>query len=304
MKTRRIAVFSTADDTTRKQYNQTFVSELNTRLQSDDIVVEWFHYHDVRIDFAPGSVDVRILRTGEQLAAYDFILFKSYKRYAEQATTIAAYLDETNVPYVCSELRSYLPTSKLTEAVRLARHNLPIAQTLYMAKKAFLLHYDEVVETLGVPFIFKTIDGKGGSDNYLIHDRAELEECLQHAQSEEWIAQRFIENEYDLRILVVGKEIRLVIERRRGEGTHLNNTSQGAQATLLEPAALPEKEAQLALEAAAVMGREIAGVDLMYETGTGRPIILEVNASPQVATGAFTDEKLGVYCEYFKNVLK
>ena len=61
---------------------------------------------------------------------------------------------------------------------------------------------------------------------------------------------------------------------------------------------------EIALHAARVMGREVAGVDLMHELGTGKPYILEVNASPQIGTGAFMDEKIEKYCQYFKNMVQ
>lgn len=84
----------------------------------------------------------------------------------------------------------------------------------------------------------------------------------------------------------------------------MNNTSQGGAARLLPIDELTVEQQSLALQAAALMNREIAGVDLMFETGTGHPYILEVNASPQIGSGAFTDEKLAIYSNYFKNMLK
>jgi len=43
---------------------------------------------------------------------------------------------------------------------------------------------------------------------------------------------------------------------------------------------------------------QIAGVDLMFDSETGQHYILEVNSSPQLATGAVTDLKLKAYTDY------
>jgi D-alanine-D-alanine ligase-like ATP-grasp enzyme len=67
---------------------------------------------------------------------------------------------------------------------------------------------------------------------------------------------------------------------------------------------LSEVAIQMSLKAASVLRREIAGVDVMFEDVTNKPYILEVNASPQVGSGAFTEEKLEVYKNFFVQVLK
>ena len=120
----------------------------------------------------------------------------------------------------------------------------------------------------------------------------------------EFVGQSFIANSGDLRVLVINKSIKLIIGRtRKDDTTHLNNTSQGADARLLDISELSVEAQEMSLKAASVMGREIAGVDVMFEKDTEKPYILEVNASPQVGSGAFTDEKLTVYNEFFKEVL-
>jgi len=71
----------------------------------------------------------------------------------------------------------------------------------------------------------------------------------------------------------------------------------------MDIAEFDEYSRSLSLKAAALMNREVAGVDLMFETGTGKPYILEVNASPQIASGSFAAEKLAVYAQYFKDLV-
>src|SRR5690606_3292372 len=98
-----------------------------------------------------------------------------------------------------------------------------------------------------------------------------------------------IPNEGDYRILVFGGKPVLALYRRSQEESHLNNTSQGATADLVSVDAIDPTIVADVIQAAAVEKFEVAGVDAMIDRVTGRHYILEVNQSPQLATGAFPD---------------
>lgn len=300
---KRVLIFSSAEEEYATGLNDAFVAELNKRT-GDGARLEWHNYHDIRLEFGTNSFSAFVQTTGEPLTNFDFVYFKSYFRYSEQAASIAAYLDYAHIPFVCSELRHYMPMTKLTQFARLAPDGVPIAQTVYMDKQHFGGNFEYLHQTLGNPFIFKSTDGSGGRENYLVHTEAELHQALQENPDLQFVAQRFIANDSDLRVLIVDRQIQLVIHRQRTGDSHMNNTSQGGSARLIPVDELSFEHKTLALQAAALMNREIAGVDLMFETGTGHPYILEVNASPQIGSGAFTNEKLDIYSNYFKNMLK
>ncbi|HEX7368316.1 MAG TPA: ATP-grasp domain-containing protein [Candidatus Saccharimonadales bacterium] len=300
---KRILIFSSAEEDYAVRLNDDFVAELNKRT-SDEVHIEWHNYHDIRLVFGSDKLEAYIQSTDTPLSALQFVYFKSYFRYSEQAASVAAYLSSVHVPFVCSELTQYMPMTKLTQFTRLALDGAPIAPTIYLDRGIFAESYSYLTRELGSPFIFKSTDGSGGRENYLVHDKSELQGALRENPELQFVAQRFIANESDLRVLIVDRTIQLIIKRTRVDGSHLNNTSQGGHADLLPLEQLSPEHQNLALHAAALMNREIAGVDLMFEVGTGQPYILEVNASPQIGSGAFTDEKLKIYSNYFENVLK
>jgi glutathione synthase/RimK-type ligase-like ATP-grasp enzyme len=301
--TPRILILSSAEEAYGIDLNDTFVTALNDRLTQDGRV-EWHNYHDIRLEFGTNRLEAFIQSTGEALSSFRFVYFKSFFRYNEQAAAVAAYLDSVHVPFVSSELRNTMPLTKLTQHVRLALDGVRIADTIYMSTEHYVDQFDYLTTKLGAPFIFKSTDGAGGRENYLISERSELEKAVAENPDLHFIAQQFIENDGDLRVLVIDRKVQLVIYRSRSGDTHLNNTSQGGSAQLLPLEELAPEHKAIALQAAALMHREIAGVDLMFEAKTGVPYILEVNASPQIGSGAFTDEKLAVYSNYFRNMLK
>ena len=296
----RILVLSSAETDEYIPLNDAFIEQLRNSLD-ERAEIEWHNYHDIRIDFRQGSTKVWLAESGMELKEFDFVYYKSFFRYSELAGVIAAYLDRNNVKYVCSELRGHIPLTKLSQLSRLSLANLPIARTVFMLHDQWASEFSRISNSLKIPFIFKSTDGSAGDENYLIRSEEEFHAALVAYPDLEFVAQEFIENDSDLRVLIMGAEIKLIIKRQRTDPaiTHLNNTSQGANAFLVPVGELNAKHQEIALRAAEVMDREIAGVDLLFELESGQPYILEVNASPQIASGTFTEEKLALYSDYF-----
>jgi glutathione synthase/RimK-type ligase-like ATP-grasp enzyme len=282
--------------------NDKFVQQLNVRLHSI-CTLEWQNYHNIRLDIAPKLLKVSITSDGRDISLFKAVYFKSYFRFAEQATAIAEILEDKQVTFIGNELRSYIPAAKLSQLVRLSRNGIKVPTTIYMSPEHYEGHYEELKTKLGEHFIFKVIDGAGGNDNHLVTSRSQLKSIVAVNKDKFFLAQAFIPNDSDLRVIVIAGQINLVIERRRLDNTtHLNNTSRGAGARLLPVEELSPALKDLALRATAIMKRDTAGVDIMLEKSTNTPYVLEVNASPQIASGAFIEEKLDVYTKYFREL--
>ena len=80
----------------------------------------------------------------------------------------------------------------------------------------------------------------------------------------------------DVRVFVVGARTIGAIERRAPDGDWRTNVSRGGSARLVD---LPAEWEQLALRAAAVVGADYAGVDLL-PSRDGHVFVLEVNGIP------------------------
>lgn len=300
----KILVLSSADLQDRIELNDLFVGELAKRIGSR-ASIEWHNYHNLRFEFASDELSVYLITQNKKLEDFDFVYIKSYFRYSELAGVVATYLENKKVRFVCSELKNHIPLTKLTQLSRMAVSNIPIGQTVFVLADKFAESYDLIEQKLGLPFVFKAIDGSGGDENFLVRAKSDMVAALEQFPNLQFIAQKFIANDSDYRVLVVGSQIKLIIKRqRKSADTHLNNTSQGADAKLVDLDEMSEEYKSLSLKAAKIMDREIAGVDLLFEFGSGKPYILEVNASPQIASGAFTEEKLQIYTDYFLNMIE
>ena len=98
----------------------------------------------------------------------------------------------------------------------------------------------------------------------------------------------------------MGGEVKIAIMRKRkNDDTHLNNTSAGAEGTLLQLDSVSSDMKELAVRAADAVGRiEFAGVDIIVDTTNGDMYVLEVNKSPQIETGSNVDVKINAMVGY------
>jgi len=111
--------------------------------------------------------------------------------------------------------------------------------------------------------------------------------------------QRYVEHDgRDIRVFVVGGRVLGAIERRALPGDWRTNVARGADAVPFE---LPVAWAQMAVRAAAAIGADYAGVDLL-PSPDGRVFVLEVNGIPgweglQRATGLDVADALAAHVE-------
>jgi ribosomal protein S6--L-glutamate ligase len=204
------------------------------------------------------------------------------------------------VPVVNNSVPIARSRDKLRCLELLARFGLDIPRTVMAHDRANLAKL--VQEVGGLPAIIKLSRGTQGVGVMIASTMAEVRTILEtfSGLGEEIVLQEFVTESKgrDVRALVVGGKVVGAMRRqakKKGEfRSNLHRGGEGAPITLS-----PEYE-QAAIQAAQVVGLEIAGVD-MLEAKRG-PKIMEVNSSPgfeglEAATGkdiagAFIDHAL------------
>ncbi|MGM0575357.1 MAG: 30S ribosomal protein S6--L-glutamate ligase [Myxococcota bacterium] len=176
---------------------------------------------------------------------------------------------------------------KLRAIQLLAQRGLPIPVTSFA-------HSTKDIEGLigvvgGAPLIVKLLEGTQGSGVVLAETRKAAESVIGafHQLDANILVQQFVKEARgeDLRAFVVGDRIVAAMRRTAREGEFRANIHQGGTA---EAVTLTPSEETLALEAAATVGLNVAGVDMLQ--GREGPLVLEVNSSPglegiEAATG-------------------
>src|SRR6267378_1728507 len=131
----------------------------------------------------------------------------------------------------------------------------------------------------GLPAILKLIQGTQGVGVMIAHSEAEVESILSTLWDlgQEILLQEFVAESRgsDLRALVVGERVVAAMRRAAKSGEFRSNLHRGGAGTAVE---LPPEYAEAAVQAARVLGLDVAGVDLL-ESEDG-PKIMELNSSP------------------------
>lgn len=235
---------------------------------------------------------------GYDLADFDAVIVRKVGRYQELAIAAAHYVQSKHIPFSDSYLLAS-GNGKLACAFIRALHGLPVPETFYGPADQLLAH-----NLVAFPAIVKADIAQAGQDNYCVNDNAEYRQVLQKHADRVMVTQPYIPNDGDYRILVMNYKPVLAILRQKADGTHLNNTSMGGQATLVDVSTLHERLLSSAVQASRVEKLQVAGVDIMIDTTTGLHTILEVNRAPQIPSGMFIDEKIAAYAAFLVKLSK
>ncbi|MBI2944743.1 MAG: RimK family alpha-L-glutamate ligase [Candidatus Wallbacteria bacterium] len=166
---------------------------------------------------------------------------------------------------------------KLRSLQLLAEQHVPIAATVMTRDPSRLAESIDMVG--GPPVILKLLQGTQGIGVILADSYQTAKETLEALWQlgQNILIQKFISESKgrDIRALVVGQKVVTAMRRVARAGEFRSNIHRGGVG---EPLELGERQREVALKAAAVMGLEVAGVDLLE--GEDGPIVTEVNSSP------------------------
>jgi glutathione synthase/RimK-type ligase-like ATP-grasp enzyme len=254
---------------------------------------------DLFIAIGDGEFTVRDMRNDVDLSEYGAVIIRGDTfAYVDCMRSVSAYLRHHGVPSI-NDYSTYRSPSKLAQALQFYEHGLPVAQTV-LVTPAVVAHLDKL--SFGFPCIMKATHSSYGNSNYKLEKPEDVARILaEDAGKHTFVLQRFTPNDCDYRVLVAGDEV-LVIKRTAIGGSHLNNTSKGAEATLAGLSALPAEVIRMSQDIAKKLNMTLAGVDVLYDQSTGSYSFLEVNSQPQLVTGAFIDEKGHVMSNFFDSI--
>ena len=165
--------------------------------------------------------------------------------------------------------------------IALARHNIPMPRTVLVPRTYRFVGYggmeflDRAAAFLGFPLIVKECSGSFGKQVYLANTREEAASLLCEHEGTPMLMQEFVRTSLgrDIRAYVVGNRVVAAMERRNDTDFRANVARGGSCA----PYALNPAEESLALRAAALLGLDYAGEDLLH--GAEGPLLCEVNSN-------------------------
>jgi glutathione synthase/RimK-type ligase-like ATP-grasp enzyme len=260
-----------------------------------NLMIDVKRYDDLMMVADTDKVNVTLRSSGKDVGSYEFIHFLTRTRNAQLAAMVAAYAKKYGIPYADHAAGLLATDTKAHQGMLLSLRGIAMPRTVYMASSCWESAFGELEELLGLPFVFKDDHGLKGRNNFLVTDRETFAQYCQIVREGklQMVAQAYIPNDGYYRIVIMGRAVALAMKRNIDSSrSHLYSKKIDAPAELVDPSALPGEVHQLAIAAAQQLSLEIAGVDVLQDKNTGMWYCLEVNNSPQLAGGAFVDEKL------------
>lgn len=269
------------------------------------IKINFATYKELKFVLKGRQQTVKIPRLGKKVSDFNLVYFLVIGDYKDIASAVAQHLNARGINYIDRAVVNYYQSlNKLHENITLQTVGARVPRSIFMEREAMDEAYDELVDFLGTPFVLKDIHGKRGRLNYLIKDRKDYQKALRANRTTQFIAQKFIDNSGDYRVIVLGGQVRMIIKRTAQKDSHLNNLAKDASAKLVKVSAVPAAVRRLAVRAAEGFNLSIAGVDMMQDKKTGLWYCLEVNENPQMATGSYTDKKQQILADYLIKKLR
>lgn len=274
---------------------------INSVVDSIDSSAVHTYVDDLFITIGDGEFTIFDTKNKVDLSEFDVIQVagSGYKDYIDVLRIVSSYALVHGMRII-NDRSAYIGGSKLLQALQFQENGLAVAKTVYLNRAA--LNYPE---KLGIEFpcIMKATIAAHGNDNYLVNSIEEVKNIMQKNKNKFFVLQKFIPNNGDYRILIIGDET-LIIKRKAVNESHLNNTSQGGEASIVGADEVPQHIVDDAKKIVKVLHMTIAGVDAIADKNTGEFYFLEVNSKPQLVSGAFVELKKEALTRFFTKISK
>ncbi|MDP2090576.1 MAG: RimK family alpha-L-glutamate ligase [Candidatus Gracilibacteria bacterium] len=225
------------------------------------------------------DLDEKLFIKNQKVKLPDIVIPRMDNSY--QIKSIIDFMENQGINVINSNNSRLLANDKFLSLQKLAANRIPVPKTMLLKG---IPSIEFVEKQLSYPIIIKKLDGHAGKGIIKVNNNQELEDILEMLEeslsrlNNNLIVQEYIGEKagQDLRIFLVGGRIVGSMLRKGKEGDFKANFSGGGSVYAHE---LNETEEILAIEAANIIGLDIAGVDLLFDKDSGYKIC-EVNASP------------------------
>lgn len=237
--------------------------------------VEVVNYLHCYANIEQGNLTVNY--NGRSLGDVDVIIPRIGASRTFFGTAVVRQFELMNIMSVNSSLAITRSRDKLRSHQILAKHGLNMPKTIYATKVGDV---DDLIRNIGgTPLIIKMLEGTQGVGVVLAETHKAAKSVLEafYGMKVNLLVQEFIAEAKgaDIRAFVVGGKVVGAMKRQGVEGDFRSNIHRGGTAQSIK---LSRAEKNLAIQAAKVMGLDVAGVD-MLQSDRG-PLLMEVNSSP------------------------
>ncbi|MEM2159645.1 MAG: RimK family alpha-L-glutamate ligase [Candidatus Nitrosotenuis sp.] len=213
---------------------------------------------------------------GTKFLGADYCIPRLSEENLEYKIAITNHIEKMGVKILNSGKSLRAASNKVETQILLNNDGIKTPKTAILTSDEQLEH---AIEAIGgkFPVIVKTIFGTHGVGVIRADSAPSLRSIVQQLlkANVEFMIQEFIEHTESGRIITLGEDVLIAAMRTIPEGDFRSNAHQGAELKTHNPS---EKEIEIALKSAKILGINFAAVD--YILAGEDVIVLEVNGSP------------------------
>ncbi|MFT4649118.1 MAG: ribosomal protein S6--L-glutamate ligase [Glaciecola sp.] len=239
---------------------------------------------------------------GEQLPYYDAIIPRIGASITFYGTAALRQFEVMGTFPLNESVAIARSRDKLRSLQLLSRKGIGMPVTGFARKPGDIKDLIKMVG--GAPLVIKLLEGTQGIGVVLAETTKAAESVIEAFLGLEAniLVQEFIKEAggADIRCLVIGGRVVAAMKRQGAEGEFRSNLHRGGSASIVK---LTPEERTTAVNAAKIMGLNVAGVDLLRaERG---PVVMEVNSSPGLEgiEGATGLDIAGMHIEFIEKRL-
>jgi hypothetical protein len=272
-------------------------------LGADEFEVVFRGIDELAFTIEAGAVGVHETATGRDLADFAFVQVASFPNpTGTLLNAVAAYLRHHGIDAVNAE--GIGAPTRLLQYVRFAQAGMPVPASRYLPPRLLASAYPDLADQLGLPFILTSIRGGAGRRDHLVSDEPGFAELLRAASHAHFLAREFVPADATYHLLVLGQQVPIVMRQGISLGESCRpRFPQGAEASLIDAATFSPGARALAVQAASLMGLDVAGVHVVRHWTTGEWHVLATSATPPFSAGAFAPDKVSAYTAYLQRKL-
>lgn len=214
---------------------------------------------------------------GEQLEGFDAIIPRIGASVTRYGTAVLRQFEMMGVYPINESVAIVRSRDKLRSLQLLSRKGVGLPVTGFAHN---ISDTNALIKLVGgTPLVIKLIEGTQGRGVVLAETRKAAESVIDAFRELDanFIVQEFIKEAggSDIRCFVLGDKVIAAMQRTAAEGEFRSNLHRGGTAQIVK---LSSEERATAVQAAKVMGLNMAGVDIL-RSNRG-PLVMEVNSSP------------------------
>ncbi len=256
----------------RSLYSTRRLEEAGKAAGHDIDIIDTMHCY---MDITSSKPSVRY--KGKPLPKYDAIIPRIGASVTFYGTSVVRQFEMMGTFSVNESVAISRSRDKLRSLQLLSRKGIGLPRTGYA-------HYPDKIDDLlknvgGAPVVIKLLEGTQGIGVVLADTKKAAESIIEAFMG---LKANILVQEYikeaggaDIRCLVIGGKVVAAMKRQAAPGEFRSNLHRGGSAELVK---LTPTERKTAIDAARIMGLNMAGVDILRSNHG--PVVMEVNSSP------------------------